>query len=227
MLSQLQQKLVLFLTAILVPAVAISAQRDSDPRLFVNGQSTEASVLRINGRSYVDIETVALLTHGTVTFQSNHVLLSIPSAVSSPPPAPSAPSANGMSREFASSAIATLTEMKEWKGVVGTMVTFGLAVDDKWALMSQDRVAASLEQTTAAASTNADRSALQLLSTQFANLAKWESEIVAERKDLNGARIVTPNALQNDPVLIKFSNCGRFLSVMLGSGVFGDNPSCD
>jgi len=35
------------------------------------------------------------------------------------------------------------------------------------------------------------------------------------------------NALQNDPVLAKFSSCGKFLSAMLGSGTFADNSSCD
>jgi hypothetical protein len=78
-----------------------------------------------------------------------------------------------------------------------------------------------------AASTSSDHNALQLLSTQFANLAKWEGEVLAERQALNGARTVDPNAVQNDPVLAKFSNCGKFLSAMLGSGVFADNSSCN
>jgi hypothetical protein len=117
--------------------------------------------------------------------------------------------------------------MKEWKGVLGTMVTFGLAVDGSWAEIYHDRVRASLEQATVAASTNSDHDALQLLRTQFANLAKWESVVVAERQNHNGARTVAPNSLQNDPVLTKFSNCGKFLTTMLGSGMFADNPSCD
>jgi hypothetical protein len=51
--------------------------------------------------------------------------------------------------------------MKEWKGVLGTMVTFGLAVDGSWAEIYHDRVRASLEQATVAASTNSDHDALQ------------------------------------------------------------------
>jgi len=117
--------------------------------------------------------------------------------------------------------------MKEWKGVLGTMVTFGLAVDGSWAQIYHDRVQTSLEQATVAASTNSDHNALQLLGTQFANLAKWESVVVAERQNHNGARTVAPNSLQNDPVLTKFSNCGKFLTTMLGRGIFTDNPSCD
>jgi hypothetical protein len=81
------------------------------------------------------------------------------------------------------------------KGALGTMVTFGLAVDGSWAQIYHERVQASLEQATLAASTN-------------------------------GERTVAENSLRNDPVLIKFSNCGRFLSSMLGSGIFAENPSC-
>jgi hypothetical protein len=76
-------------------------------------------------------------------------------------------------------------------------------------------------------STNSDHDALQLLSNQFANLAKWASDVVAERQALNGARTVDPNALQNDPALAKISNCGKFLSTMLVSGISVDNSSCD
>jgi hypothetical protein len=135
-----------------------------------------------------------------------------------PPPA--------LSKDFASATIATLAEMKEWKGVLGTMVTFGLVVDGSWAQIYHERVQTSLEQATVAASTNSDHDALQLLRTQFANLAKWESVVVAERRNHNGARTVAPNSLQNDPVLTTFSNCGKFLTTMLGNGIFTDNPSC-
>jgi hypothetical protein len=200
------------------------AQRAPDKKLFINGKSTNVAVLQVNGRSYIDIETVAQITNGSVKFGPNQVALTIPNAnfdASSPQ------ETARLSKDFASSAISTLAEMKEWKGTLGTLVKFGLAVDDSWAQVYRERVQLSLEQTSIAASTDADRSALQLLNTQFANLAKWESGVIAERQNLNGARTVAPDSLQNDPVLTKFSNCGRFLSGMLASGIFADNPSCD
>jgi hypothetical protein len=42
-----------------------------------------------------------------------------------------------------------------------------------------------------------------LLNTQYANLAKWESVVVAEQVNHNGERTVAENSSQNDPVLIK------------------------
>jgi len=180
--------------------------------------------LQVDGHSYVDIEMLAQVTNGSVKFGPNQVVLTIPNSnfdANSPQTAPA------LSKDFASAAIAALADMNEWKGVLGTMVTFGLAVDGSWARIYHDRVQASLEQATVAASTNSDHNTLQLLSTQFANLAKWESVVLAERQNHNGARTVAPNSLQNDPVLTKFSNCAKFLTTMLGSGMFADNPSCD
>lgn len=200
------------------------AQQAPDRKLLLNGKSTDAVVVDVNGHYYIDIESVARITNGSVKFEADQVALTIPNANLD---AGSAQETARLSKDFASSAISTLAEMKEWKGTLGTLVKFGLAVDDSWAQVYQERVQLSLEQTTIAASTNADRSALQLLNTQFANLAKWESVVIAERQDLNGARTVAPDSLQNDPVLTKFSNCGRFLSGMLGSGIFTDSPSCN
>jgi hypothetical protein len=199
------------------------AQRGPDQKLFVNGKTTNAVILQVDGHSYVDVEALAQITNGSVKFDANQVLLTIPNAnfdANIPQATP------GLSKDFASAAIATLAEMKEWKGALGTMVTFGLAVDGSWTQIYHERVQTSLEQATVAASTNSDHNALQLLNTQYANLAKWESVVVAERANHNGERTVAANSLQNDPVLIKFSNCGRFLSSMLGSGSFADNPSC-
>jgi hypothetical protein len=70
------------------------------------------------------------------------------------------------------------------------MVTFGLAVDGYCAQIYHERMQTSLEQATVAASSNADHNALQLLNTQYANLAKWESVVVAERANHNGERTV-------------------------------------
>ena len=202
---------------------ALLAQRAPDKKLILNGKATTAAILQMDGHSYVDVETLAQITNGSVRIEAAQVVLTIPNSNFDANTAQVSP---GLSREFASAAIATLTEMKEWKGGLAAMVTFGLAVDDSWAQIYRERVQASLQQATVAASTNSDHSALQLLNSQYANLAAWEGVVIKERQDHNGERTVKENSLRDDPVLIKFANCGRFLSSMLGSGVFSDNPNC-
>jgi hypothetical protein len=114
---------------VLLLAGALSAQRTPDKKLLVNGKSTSAVVLQIGGHSYIDIEMLAQITNGSVKFESNQIVLTIPNSnfdANSPQATPA------LSKDFASAAIAALAEMKEWKGVLGTMVTFGLAVDGSW-----------------------------------------------------------------------------------------------
>jgi hypothetical protein len=217
-------KRVVLLGAALSVGGVLFAQRTPDKKLILNGKATSAAIVQMDGHSYLDVEALAQITNGSVRIEPNQIVLTIPNTnfdanTAQPTPA--------LTKDFASAAIATLAEMKEWRGAMGAMVTFGLAVDGSWAQVYHERVQASLEQATVAASTNSDHNALQLLNTQFANLAQWESMVVAERQNHNGARTVAANSLRDDPVLIKFSSCGRFLSTMLGSGIFADNPSCD
>jgi len=220
--------------------------------LVVNGKSAGPAVRQIDGRSYVDIETLAQVTNGVFTVERHRILLTIPAsdsgATASAPPAsaapadaapvataradaapPSAPPAQppqGLSRDFASAAITALAEMREMRGAVRAMITYGLAVSDTWAQDDQGRVMTGLRQAEVAASTDADLNALQLLQNEADQLASWADEVFAARQVLNGAKTVDPNALQNDPALAKIRSCGQFLNAMLVSGSFADDPSC-
>jgi hypothetical protein len=163
---------VVILGSVLSLGGVLFAQRGPDKKLLVNEKTTNAVILQVDGHSCLDVEALAQITNGSVKFEANQVLLTIPHAnfdANIPQATP------GLSKDFASAAIATLAEMKEWKGALGTMVTFGLAVDGSWAQIYHERVQTSLEQATVAASTNSDHNALQLLNTQYANLAKWEA----------------------------------------------------
>jgi hypothetical protein len=193
----------------------------------VNGKIVGTGVRQIDGHSYVDIDTLAQLTNGVVTVEPSRIVLTIPASESSArSTTPTAQISQGLSKEFARAAIAEVAEMREWRGAIGTMVTYGLAVSGSWTQDYHDRVDEGLRQATLAASTDEDRNALQLLKNEFDTLAGWANDIVAARQALNAAKTIDPNALQNDPVLAKITTCSRFLNVMLVSGVFSDDGSC-
>ena len=116
--------------------------------------------------------------------------------------------------------------MREWRGVLATMVTYGLAVSGTWAQDNRERVDEGLRQTALVASTDADKNALQLLKSEADRLAGWAGDIVAARQALNGAKTMDSNSQQNDPVLASITNCSRFLNAMLVSGAFSDDGSC-
>ncbi|MGB2890899.1 MAG: hypothetical protein WBC04_24670 [Candidatus Acidiferrales bacterium] len=217
----------LWLGFVLALAGVLFAQSTPDKTLVVNGKTAEAAVRQIDGRSYVDVETLAQVTNAVLTVEPHRTVLTIPASNSgATPSAAPVQSPQGLSRNFATAAIADLAEMREWRGAIAAMITHGLAVSDAWAQDYYERVQTGLRLAGIAASTEADQNALQLLRNEADKLASWANGVFAARQALNGATTVDPNALQNDPALPKIRSCGQFLNVMLVSGAFADDSSC-
>jgi hypothetical protein len=225
-----------FLSLAIVPIFAgiLFAQSTGDKTLVVNGKTATSPVRLIDGRSYVDLETLAEVTNGVFTVEANRVLLTIPTApatdrtVANPAPAVVAAQQNQqvITRDFAAAAISELAEMREYRGTIRAMITYGLAVSEAWAQQYQEQVLVGLRQAEVAATTDADRNALQLLHNEADKLNTWASGVYAARQALNGASTVDPNALLNDPALAKIHSCGQFLNSMIVSRTFTDDPVC-
>jgi hypothetical protein len=91
-------------------------------KLLVNGKAMTATVLQINGRSYVDVETLARITNGSVRVEQNQIQLTIPGSAAD---AAAPQNTQALSNGFASEAVTSLAEMKEWKRACRTRGTFG------------------------------------------------------------------------------------------------------
>ena len=210
-------------------AAVLVAQTAAEKTLVVNGKSAGAVVREIDGHTYIEIEALARATNGTVTIEPNRILLTMPvgtsaatvNASASPPQPPP-----GLSTEFKRAAISELAEMREWRGAVGAMITYGLAAGSATAQDYHAICEEGLNQASVVAASDADHSALRLLRNEFDNLSAWANQILTERKSLNAARTIDPNSMQNDVALTKITNCGRFLNTMIVSGAFNDDSSC-
>ena len=211
--------------------------------LIVNGKSAGAVAREIDGHTYIEIEALARATNGIVTIEATRVLLTIPvgstvvtSAAGVPggipnnnavtANVPAGPVEHGLSVDFKRAAISELAEMREWRGAVGAMITYGLAAGSATAQDYHSLCEEGLSQASVSATTEADRSALQLLKAEYENLTAWANQVLADRKALNGARTIDPNSMANDPVLTKITACGRFLNSMIVSGNSADDASC-
>jgi hypothetical protein len=225
----------------LILSVSETIAQDTPTRtLIVNGQTLDAGVVLVQGRSYVDIEGLAEGMGGSVTFEANQISLTIPGpppseaaqtqpaseAPETPPPSTAPQNPEGMSKDFQKIAVFTLAEMREWKGAISTVVTSGIPVVGTWSQDYHDRGEADLMQAALAASTEPDRQALQLLQQQLTRLSEWADTVLGEREALNADRTINPNSLQNDQSLAKISKCGQFLSSMIVSGTFSNDSSC-
>jgi hypothetical protein len=212
---------------ILLLAGVLFAQTVSNRALVVNGKQVDAPLVQFEGHSYADIQALAEALNGSLTFEPNRVVLTLPGPDSTTSSGDAAPhEVPPLSRDFARAAIAEIAGLREWRAVITTIITYGLPVVGTWPQDYHDRVEADLMQTQVAAVNESDQKAVQLIENEFANTEAWASDVVSARQALNAARSVDPNALQNDVLLTKITNCGRFLSNMIVSALYSDDSSC-
>ena len=103
------------LTALLMLPVKVSSQSPQKANTFrISGHAGEAQILQLNGKSYVEIETLARLTQGTLSFKANQTTLTLPSSDSGGQA--SAPHAKaGFSTAFVQAGIEEMSVIREWR----------------------------------------------------------------------------------------------------------------
>jgi hypothetical protein len=202
--------------------------------LVVDGRPGQATVAEIGGRVYVDVAGLAEITHGSLSFKADRIVLSLPPSSMPPPPAepPAEPAdspvhGSGLSREFMRAGIEEIATMREWASTLAYAIENGYHIADEWAANYREQAAHDLRLASAAASTEADRNALQLLTHEFETVRDWSNKLVQERKSMDTAKYaLSENALRDDPMSQKIVTCGHFLATMFGSASFQDDPSC-
>jgi hypothetical protein len=218
-----------------VPNQAQNAPAPNQPQatrtLVINGQAVPGAAVQFNGRTYADIFAFAQLTGATIHVLPDRIVLTMPGAgANSATPEASAPrNPQALSRDFARAAIAYLADIREWRNAIETVVSIGAPESLQVSNMlrqHRSRAEESLRLASVAASTSADRNALQLLQTEFSFVQQWDSAAAQARQNLDGSKSVDPSALQNDTLLATINNCDHFLSDMLSSGSFFDSGVC-
>ena len=202
--------------------------------LIVDGHTGQAEVIQKDGRAYVDLQSLIEITNGSLSSRGNRIVLSLPTSKVSHPAAESPEDStphplpdNGLSRDFMKAGIEEFATMREWASTLAYAIQNNYNVTDEWAADYREKAAHSLRLAGSAASTEADRSALQLLTNEFEAVRAWSDKLVEARKTMDTAKYATsPDALRNEPQTQKILTCGRFLASMLGSSTFQDDPSC-
>jgi hypothetical protein len=200
--------------------------------LVVNGHSGEAAIAQINGRSFVDLETLARISNGSLGFRGSQIILTVPgtnstSADSAPPPDPAPTKASGLSQKFVMAGIETISQLREWGSTLAYAIQNNYGVTATWTNGYREQAAASLRVASASAATDQDHQALQLLNNEFESVRQWSDMLVQAKATMDTAKYTSsPDALRNDPLSQKIITCGHFLGGMLGSGQFSDDASC-
>lgn len=221
---RLRVRLIL-LALLAVPGLALSQGMQRDWTLVVSGQSGEAPVIQVNGRSYVDVEALARLTNGSLSFQGKQITLTLPSAPGAPAADSSAsqPASTEFSTDFMKAAIEEMSVIREWRSALVNAVQNGYPLTGDLVAGYQAQAAKNLRLASVAASTDSDRNTYQLISNELANMQALSNKLLAARKNLN---YISRDALKDDPLDQQILSCARNLAAIAASGQFQDDGSC-
>jgi hypothetical protein len=200
-----------------LPLLAFAQASRHQRTVTINGQSGEAPVIESDGHTYIDLETLARIANGSVAFQSDRIVLTLP-ASSAAQPANSA-----FSKEFMKAAIEELSVIREWRNSLRNAIERSYPITDDWVSAYRSQAADGLRRASVEVTSDADRSALQLLTNEFNNM----NSLATKYLETNNAReYIRPDALQDDAVYQRILTCARSLSSMISTGQFVDDSSC-
>lgn len=195
--------------------------------LVVNDHRGDAVVYRINGKSYVSLETIARIANGSLTTVGNEIHLTLVSPSGTAVPQAHAVETSKMSDEFLRAAIEDLAVLNEWHSALADAIQQGVPGDGSRFSTYHDRATQGLSLATISASNPADQNALRLLQNHLSQVDNWTRKLIQERKSMNTANYsLTPDALDSDSQYQQIKNCSKSLRTMLTSAKFDDVQSC-
>ncbi len=208
-------------------AARAQAQTQTPPQsttLTLAGQSGEAPVVLANGKSYVEIESLARITHGSLRFQGSQIVLTLPGAASaSGPSAPQPQKTPQLSQAFSSAEIEALTQIREWRAALVNAIENNYPVTDSWVARLRRSAEAKVQLAIAAATTDPDRQTALLLQNELTNMQQSSDQFVAMHTKAN---YIPPDSFQHNSLDDKILACSRALAAMAATKQYADDISC-
>ena len=229
MLHMMKHSPVMFGAVLLMVAMAMARSQREREALSVQGYQGQASVIRYQGCVFVDAQALAQITNGSLSFEKDRIILTLPGPDGSSSSADAHRS--GFSRSFMKAAIEAMASIREWGGTLQAIVLNGYPVGNTTAgntiMAFEGRAADSVALASVAASTDSDYRGLELLKNEFNNVQAWADGYAKARSSLSAADLsMSENQLKNDSGAQKIIHCGQFLAQMFASGNFQDDAAC-
>jgi len=215
---------------LMLAVMAMAQTQVQRETLSVQGYQGRATVIRNQGRLFVDVQDLARITKGSLSFEEDQILLTL-APTDGVETARDTGTKSGFSPAFMRTAIEAMASIREWGGMLQVIVENGYPVGKATAGntvrayqgRANDRVA--LAQ--AAASTEDDHRGLELLRNEYENVRAWADSFVDARNSLRAANLSTSeNPLKDDQDAQKIIHCGQFLAQMFAGGSFEDDEAC-
>jgi hypothetical protein len=208
-----------------VPVAGVAQTPAPGGTLAVAGHAGQVPVVKMNGKTYVDVESLARLTGGSLSFQTNQTTLTLPASPVSPQPTPAPVAAKppGFSVEFLKAGIEEMSVIREWRSALVNAVQTNSPVNDDWVSGYRRAADSKLTLAEAAAITEPDRQASVMLRNEFNNMQQMSDQFVAMKKNMN---YISPDSFDNNPLDQQILSCSRALASMAASGQVQDDISC-
>ncbi len=195
--------------------VALAQTAPPAKTLVLAGHSDEVPVVDLNGHSYVNLESLARLTGGALSFKGNQITLTLPAP-------PTAKPAEGLSKDFLRASIEEEALIREWRSALASSIQIGYPVTEAWTSTYRGRATEGLRLVSIVASTNDDRAALDLLKNELNIMQQLNDRYVAA----NQSHTYTPtDALSSDPLFQQVMDCKNALAAIWASGRVEDGAS--
>jgi hypothetical protein len=210
-------------TIVLLPALALTLAAQQVSSLVVAGQQGQAKVLQVQGTNYVEVNGLARVTGGSLSFSGNQIVLTLPGSGGDSSTAPPAASSPGLSTEFLNAAIEAMSQVREWHAALKNAVEHSYPLGADWLGSFRAQAQQALRLAGVAAKTDQDKQAFQLLTNGFNNMNKLSDKYLQMTVNMN---YIAPDAISNDPLDARLVACGHSLASMASSRQFVDDGSC-
>lgn len=201
-------------------ALTLAAQQSSV--LSVSGQQGTAKVVQFQGHNYVDVDGLARIVNGSISFQANQIVLTLANAGAGPVQSDS-PRPTGFSTAFLKAGIEAMARFREWHAALKTGIERGVPLNTGWLNTYQAQAREALSLASAAISTDSDRSAYALAVSLFNNMKTLTDKYV---QMTNSQTYFAPDSLQSDSLDQSIVACGRAMAAMGAAKQFIDDGSC-
>jgi len=229
MFSMIKRRSALVGVVLMMVIIAVAQSQPERVAFLVQGYTRQANVVRSQGHLFVDVQDLARITNGSLIFEKNRIILTLPPGSTSQTDLDS--NKGDFSPAFTRAAIEAMASIREWGGTLQVVVENGYPVGKAMAGNSirayEGRAADSVALAAAAVSTDSDQHGLELLRNEFNNVQAWADSFLDARNSMRAVNLTTSeNALRDDSEAQKIIHCGQFLGQMFAGGTFQDETAC-
>ena len=226
----MKHKAAVLMPLLLLTVIAAAQTQPQGLTLSIRGYPTDAPIVQLKGRALVDVQDLARATNGSLSFEKNRIILTVPPSDASKPVGDETRK-SGFSLAFTRAGIEATASIREWGGMLMITVQNGYPVGNTMAgntiMAYAGRAADSVALASSAASTDSDYRGLELLRNEFNNVQAWADRFITARNSLRAANLsISETAFKNDEEVQKLIHCGQFLAQMFASGMFQDDSAC-